>query len=94
MAVTGKSPLTDAVGMSLSGGHFPVELKRAGYDALIIEGRADKPTYVWIKNGKTVFRDARRAWGMKTTDCQQIIKNELKDHRISGLPASDPQAKT
>ena len=82
MAVTGKSPLTGAIGMSLTGGHFPVELKRAGYDALIIEGKADKPTYVWIKNGKIVFRDARSAWGTKTTDCQKIIKNELKDQNI------------
>ena len=82
MAVTGKSPSTGAVGMSLSGGHFPVEMKRAGYDALIIEGKADKPTYVWIKNGKVFFRDARGAWGTKTTDCQQIIKNELKDQNV------------
>jgi aldehyde:ferredoxin oxidoreductase len=82
MAVTGKSPATGAIGMSLTGGHFPVELKRAGYDALIIEGRADKPTYVWIKNGKAVFRDARSVWGTKTTDCQQIIKNELKDQNV------------
>jgi len=82
MAVTGKSPLTGTIGMSLTGGHFPVEMKRAGYDALIIEGKAKKPTYVWIKNGKTVFRDARSSWGTKTTDCQQIIKNELKDQSV------------
>jgi len=82
MAVTGKSPLTGAIGVSLTGGHFPVELKRAGYDALIIEGKADKPTYAWIKNGKTLFRDARSLWGTRTTDCQQIIKNELKDQNV------------
>ena len=63
MAVTAKSPLTGAVGMSLSGGHFPVELKFAGYDALIVEGRAAKPTYVWIKDGKTRFRSAAKVWG-------------------------------
>jgi aldehyde:ferredoxin oxidoreductase len=82
MAVTGKSPATGAVGMSLSGGHFPVEMKRAGYDALIIEGRADKPTYLWINNGKIFFRDAHSVWGTKTTDCQQVIKNELKDQNV------------
>ncbi|MBW2065586.1 MAG: aldehyde ferredoxin oxidoreductase family protein [Deltaproteobacteria bacterium] len=82
MAVTGKSPLTAAIGMSMTGGHFPAELKRAGYDALIIEGRADKPTYLWIKNGKALFRDARGVWGTKTTDCQQVIKNELQDQNI------------
>jgi aldehyde:ferredoxin oxidoreductase len=82
MAVTAKSPLTGAVGMSLSGGHFPVELKFAGYDALIVEGRAAKPTYVWIKDGKTHFRSAAKVWGMKTSDCQQIIKNELNDQNV------------
>lgn len=82
MAVTAKSPLTGAVGMALTGGYFPVELKFAGYDALIIEGKAEKPTYVWIKNGKVQFRSAKKVWGMKTTDTQQIIKNELNDQNI------------
>ena len=82
MAVTGKSPLTGAVGMALTGGYFPVELKYTGYDALIIEGKADKPVYVWIKDGKTHFRSAKKLWGMKTTDTQQIIKNELNDQNV------------
>ncbi|MCJ7687137.1 MAG: aldehyde ferredoxin oxidoreductase family protein [Desulfobacteraceae bacterium] len=82
MAVAGKSPLTNTIGVALTGGHFPAELKFAGYDALIIEGRAEKPTYVWIKNGEIHFRDARSSWGLKTTDCQQIIKNELKDQNV------------
>jgi aldehyde:ferredoxin oxidoreductase len=79
MAVTGKSPLTNAVGMALSGGYFPAEMKRAGYDAVIIEGKAAEPTYLWIKDGTVHFRHADTVWGMKTTDCQQIIKNELND---------------
>ena len=82
MAVTGKSPLTGAVGMALTGGYFPVELKYAGYDALIIEGKAVKPTYLWIKDGKVTFRSASTVWGMKTTDCQQVIKNELNDQNV------------
>lgn len=96
MAVTGKSPLTGAVGMALTGGHFPVELKFAGYDALIIEGKAEKPTYVWIKDGEVKFRGAKKLWGMKTTDTQQIIKNELKDQNIRVAcigPAGENQIK-
>jgi aldehyde:ferredoxin oxidoreductase len=81
MAVT-KSPLTNAVGVALTGGYFPVELKYAGYDVLIIEGKAENPTYVWIKDGKVQFRSAKKVWGMKTTDCQQIIKNELNDQNV------------
>ena len=82
MAVTAKSPLTGAVGMALTGGYFPVELKFAGYDALIIEGKAEKPTYVSIKKGDVKFRSAKKVWGMKTTDTQQILKNELKDQNV------------
>lgn len=82
MAVTGKSPLTGAVGMALTGGYFPVELKFAGYDALIIEGKAEKPTYVSIKGGDVKFRSAKKVWGMRTTDTQQILKNELNDQNV------------
>jgi len=82
MTITSKSPLTGAVGMALTGGYFPVELKFAGYDALIVEGKAEKPTYVWIKDGEVKFRSAEKLWGMKTTDTQQIIKNQLNDQNV------------
>jgi aldehyde:ferredoxin oxidoreductase len=82
ISVTAKSPLTGTIAVALSGGYFPVELKFAGYDALIIEGRAATPTYLWIKDGHVRFRSAKTLWGMKTPDCQQTIKNELKDQNI------------
>lgn len=82
MAVTAKSPQTGAVGMALAGGYFPVELKFAGYDALIIEGKAERPTYVLIKGRDVKFRSAKKFWGMKTTDTQQILKNELNDQNV------------
>ncbi|WP_300465390.1 aldehyde ferredoxin oxidoreductase family protein [Desulfobacula sp.] len=96
MAVTAKSPLTGAVGMGLSGGHFPVELKFAGYDVMIIEGQSPEPVYIFIKNGDVKFRSAKKLWGMKTTDTQQIIKNDLKDQnvRIACIgPAGENQIK-
>jgi len=82
MAVTGKSPLTGAVGMALSGGEFPTEMKFAGWDAIIIEGKADKPTYVAITGKVVRFHDADCSWGTLTSDCQQIIKNELRDQNV------------
>ena len=82
MAVTGKSPLTGAVGMALSGGEFPTEMKFAGWDAIIIEGKADTPTYVAIMGKHVRFHDADRSWGTLTSDCQQIIKNELRDQNV------------
>jgi aldehyde:ferredoxin oxidoreductase len=61
-----KSPLTGAITCSNSGGRFPTELKRAGYDAVLIKGRAQRPCYIWIDNGKAEIRPATHLWG-KTT---------------------------
>jgi aldehyde:ferredoxin oxidoreductase len=82
MAVTARSPLTGAVGMALSGGEFPTEMKFAGWDAIIIEGKADKPLYIAIKGKDVRFHDASHCWGTLTSDCQQIIKNELGDQNV------------
>lgn len=82
ISVTAKSPLTNAVGTALSGGYFPVEMKFAGYDAIIIEGKAETPTYIWIKDSEIHFRSAKKIWGSKTSDCQQIIKDDLRDQNI------------
>jgi aldehyde:ferredoxin oxidoreductase len=79
MAVTGKSPLTGAVGVALTGGYFPAELKFAGWDAIIIEGKAEKPTWISVKDGAVRFHDAAGIWGTMTFDCQQMIKDNLND---------------
>lgn len=82
VAVTAKSPLTGAVGMALTGGHFPAELKFAGYDVMIIEGKAEKPTWLFIGDGSVSFRSAARLWGTTTSDCQQLIKEDLRDGNV------------
>ena len=82
MAVGAKSPLTGAMGVAMTGGHFPAELKLAGYDILIVEGRAEKPTILVIKDDRVSFRSAGTTWGMKTMDCQQIVKDELGDQNF------------
>jgi aldehyde:ferredoxin oxidoreductase len=82
MAVTARSPLTGAVGMALSGGEFPTEIKYAGWDAIIIQGKADRPTYLSIRGKDVRFHNADCCWGTLTFDCQQIIKNELHDQNF------------
>jgi aldehyde:ferredoxin oxidoreductase len=82
MAVATKSPLTQAVGMALSGGYLPVEMKFSGYDMIIIEGKAESPTYLWISDDKVRFKKADKMWGSQTSDCQQMIKNDLNDQNI------------
>ena len=82
MAVATKSPLTQAVGMALSGGYFPAEMKFAGFDMVIVQGKAAKPTYLWISDDKVRFKKAEKLWGSQTGDCQQMIKDDLGDQNI------------
>ncbi len=94
MAVVAKSPLTGAVGMALSGGQFPAEMKNAGFDMIIVEGRAEKPTYISIHNGHVRFHSAAKLAGMMTTDTQLFIKEMLGDqnYRIACIgPAGERQ---
>ena len=56
MTAVAKSPLTDAVGDSQSGGFFPAEMKFAGFDAIVIKGRAEKPVYLWVHDGEAELR--------------------------------------
>jgi aldehyde:ferredoxin oxidoreductase len=79
MTVAAKSPLTGAMGMALSGGMFPAEMKKAGYDIIIIEGKAEKPTFISIKDGAAKFHSAAKLMGMETTDTQLFVKEELND---------------
>jgi len=60
--VVTKAPLNNVIAGSNSGGAFGPELKYAGYDALIIEGKATKPVYLWIKNDEVEIRDAGAIW--------------------------------
>lgn len=82
MSVVTKSPLTGAVGMSSSGGHFPVELKFAGYDALIIEGKSESPVYIYINDDEVKIKKADGIWGMETFDTQNYIKHSLNNQNI------------
>jgi aldehyde:ferredoxin oxidoreductase len=94
MAVVAKSPLTGAVGMALSGGHFPAEMKQAGLDMIIIEGKAAKPTYLVIDKNGPRFRSADKLVGMMTTDAQLFIKESLGDqnYRVACIgPAGERQ---
>jgi len=82
MTVVAKSPLTDGVGDSQSGGFFPAELKFAGFDAVVIRGRSERPVFLWIHDGEAELRSAERLWGLTTGEAQTRIWEELGDDRI------------
>lgn len=80
--VCAKSPLTGAQGEAEAGGYWGPELKKAGFDAIVIRGIADKPCYLWIKDGEVEFRDATHLWGKETYQVEQLIKEELGNKNI------------
>jgi len=81
-SVACKSPLTGTYGEAEAGGYWGPELKFAGYDAVIVKGRAEKPVYLWIRDGEAEIRNASKIWGKPTKEAQEGIREELKDNRI------------
>jgi aldehyde:ferredoxin oxidoreductase len=81
-AVMAKSPLTGLWGEAHAQGFFATEMKYAGYDAIIIEGKADNPVYLWIHDDAVELRDAEHLWGKVIGDVQEQIKKELDDQKI------------
>jgi aldehyde:ferredoxin oxidoreductase len=77
-----KSPLQGAIAKAESGGYWMAELKRAGYDVIIIEGKSPKPVYLWVKDGHAEIRDAGNVWGQEVKVTQDTIRKELEDDKI------------
>jgi aldehyde:ferredoxin oxidoreductase len=77
-----KSPLTGAIACSNSGGVFPTELKRSGYDGIIFSGRSEKPVYLWIDQENAELRAAGHLWGKDTHQTTDVL-----------LAKTDPKAR-
>jgi aldehyde:ferredoxin oxidoreductase len=81
-SVGAKSPLTGGFGESEAGGFWGAELKRAGWDAIVVHGVSPTPVYLWINEGQVELRDASHLWGKITGEVQDAICTELGDARI------------
>jgi aldehyde:ferredoxin oxidoreductase len=80
--VAAKSPLTGLVGSTNMGGFFAPELRFAGIDHLVIQGKSEVPVYLWVKNGRIEIRDASHLWGKDTFETQRILRRELDDQEV------------
>ncbi|MBU1036337.1 aldehyde ferredoxin oxidoreductase family protein [bacterium] len=80
--VVTKSPLNGVIAASNSGGFFAPELKKAGYDVLIVEGKSKKPVYLWITDEKVEIKDASHLWGKDTHETTDTILSELGNKNI------------
>src|SRR5512137_1057316 len=77
-----KSPLTGAYTESDSGGTWGPFLKRAGFDGIVVTGKAKKPVYLWVADGKAEIRDASRYWGMDTYDLDEAIRKATREEAV------------
>ena len=77
-----KGPLTGAIACSNSGGYWGAELKFAGWDMIIFEGKSPKPVWLYIQDDKVELRDAAGLWGKSVWDTEAIIKKELQDPQV------------
>ncbi len=83
--VMAKSPLTGLLGSCNMGGFFAPEMAWAGFHHLVIKGKAEKPSYIYIHDGEIEIRDAENVWGKTTTDTQWAIRDELNDQEVKSL---------
>ena len=76
-AVGAKSPLTGAFGEAEVGGFWGAELKRCGWDGIVIKGSASSPVYIYIKDDQVEIRDASHLWGLEIMDTEDKLKTEV-----------------
>lgn len=81
--VTTKSPLTCTITSANAGGFFGAKMKKAGLDAIVIEGRAQKPVYLCIENDYIALRDANNLWSYTTHETTDKIKDETGNKNVS-----------
>ena len=83
--IAAKSPITGAIGDSNVGGFFAPEMRMAGFDHLVIKGKAEKPVYLWIHDEEIEILDASHLWGKDTFETQALIRSDHGDEEIKSL---------
>jgi len=93
--VVARSPLTGLFGEANVGGSWAVHFKRAGFDGIVIKGKAEDPVYLWIRDGKVEFRDANPIWGKDSYESADWLKKETSKGATAAVigPAGERMAK-
>jgi aldehyde:ferredoxin oxidoreductase len=81
-AAVGKSPLTGTAGESEAAGFFGPELKMAGFDAIVFQGRSEKPVYLWVTGGKAEIKDAAHISDLGAREVEDAIRDEMGSAKI------------
>jgi len=82
VSIDTKNAFNNGIGSANIGGFFGAELKFAGFDNVVIKGKAKRPVYLWICDGRVEIRDASSVWGKTTWETEKYIREELGDERI------------
>ncbi len=77
-----KSPATQRIFKTNVGGHFGAQLKFAGYDLLVVIGKAEKPVYIYIEDDKVEIRDAAGLWGKDVRETNRLVREENDDPEV------------
>ncbi len=91
--ISSKSPTSGGIGHSNSGGNFGIHLKRAGFDGVVVRGKADKPVYIEINNGQAEIKDAAGIWGKDTQQAQEDMLAGEKGGAMAIGPAGENRVK-
>ncbi len=81
LEICARSPLTGIWGEASMGGHFSPQLKRTGYDGIIVLGASEKPVYLYVTDEGAEIRDASHLWGKDTYETEELLKQEVGDKR-------------
>jgi aldehyde:ferredoxin oxidoreductase len=81
-AAVGKSPLTGTAGESEAAGFFGPELKKAGFDAIVLQGRSESPVYLWLTDGKAEIKDAAHFSDLGAREVEDTIRKEMGSDKI------------
>jgi aldehyde:ferredoxin oxidoreductase len=82
LSIDSKNPFTNGIGSSSCGGNFAPELRFAGYNHIIIQGKAETPAYLFIDDNRVEIRDAAHLWGKTTWETDAKIKEDIGDPNI------------
>jgi aldehyde:ferredoxin oxidoreductase len=86
VCITGKSPQCNGIIGSTCSGEFPSELKCAGYDGVIVSGKAEKPVYILVTDDKAEIRDAKNVWGTESPATIRIMNKEVREELARRYP--------
>jgi len=81
-AVAAKSPLTLGWGEAHSSGFWGIELKKAGFDGVVVKGSSKDPVYIHIKDSEVEIRDASKIWGKDTRETDKLVKQDIGDDKV------------